>query len=69
MRQNTFNKKIRWVKCIIFEQIIAFELRGSEHLVEHVLLNPVVFATKQKSPKQILKRLFTAKNIAGGNYT
>ena len=36
-------------------------------LVKLVLQNPIIFMTKQKSPKQILERLFTAKNFAGSN--
>ena len=36
-------------------------------VVEHVLLNPVIFMAKQKSSNQIFEGLFTAKNIAGGN--
>ena len=50
------------------ELIIEFDLRGFWPLVKHVLLNPVTYMTKQKSPEQIiLEWLFTAKNIAGGN--
>ena len=52
---------------MLIEQTIKFELRGLGALVERVLLNPDIFMTKQKSPKQILQQLFTAKNIAGGN--
>ena len=48
------------------EQTIKFELRGSGPPDSiHVLLKLVIFMAKQKSPKQILKWLFTAKNVAG----
>ena len=36
---------------MLIKQIIEFELKP---LVEHVLLNPAIFMTKQKSPKQII---------------
>ena len=36
---------------MLIEQIIEFELRGLGPLVEHVLLNAVIFMTKN-SPKQ-----------------
>ena len=53
---------------MVVEQIIKFEWRGPGHLVEYVLLNPVISIAKQKSPKQIiLERLLTAKNIAAVN--
>ena len=53
---------------MLIEQIIQFELKGLDPLLEHVLLKPIIFITKQKSPKQIiLEWLFSAKNIAGGN--
>ena len=39
------------------QQIIEFELGESQPLIilEHVLLNAVIFMIKQKSPKQILE--------------
>ena len=39
---------------MLIEQIIEFELKGLDPLLEHVLLNPIIFMTKQKSPKQII---------------
>ena len=36
---------------MLLEQIIEFELRGLGPLIEHLLLNAVIFMTKQKSPK------------------
>ena len=39
---------------MLVEQMIEFELREARPLIEHVLLNPVIFTTKQKSPKQII---------------
>ena len=40
---------------MLVEQINEVELRGPGPLVEHVLLNAVIFMTTQKSPKQILE--------------
>ena len=42
---------------MLFQQIVQFELGESQPLIilEHVLLNPVIFMIKQKSPKQILE--------------
>ena len=51
---------------MLIEQIIEFKW-GPGSPVELVLLNPVIFMTKQKSLNQILEQLVTAKNIAGGN--
>ena len=52
---------------MLIEQIAIFELRGPGFLVVHVLLKLLIFMTKQKSPRQILEWLFTAKNIPGGD--
>ena len=48
---------------MLIEQIIEFELRGLGPLVVHVLLQLVIFVTKQKSLKKNLlgQVLFTAK--------
>ena len=40
---------------MLVEQIIELNLGGLGPLVEHVLLNAVIFMAKQKSPKQILE--------------
>ena len=48
---------------MLIEQIIEFELKETGPLVEHLLQNPIIFMTKQKSPKQILEQLLTANNI------
>ena len=67
MRQNIFEKKLTIGKMLI-EQNIEFELKWPGPLCPTcILLNVVIFMTKQKSPKQILGRLFSVKNIAGGN--
>ena len=50
---------------MLIEQII--ELKEPGPPVKHILQNPIIFMARQKSPKKMLKRLFTAKNIAGGN--
>ena len=39
---------------MLVEQINEFELGGPGPLVEHVLLNQVIFMTKLQSPKQII---------------
>ena len=44
---------------MLIEQIIEVEWRGTGPLDKYVLLNAVIFTTKQKSPKQILERIFT----------
>ena len=36
---------------MLIEHTIEFELRGLDLLLKHVLLKPVVFMTKQKSPR------------------
>ena len=52
---------------MIIEQIIKFELKGSRSTCRICTPIPGYFHDKQKSWKQILKRLLTAKDIAGGN--
>ena len=52
---------------MLIEQINEFDLRGLGPVIEHVILNPDIFTIKQKSPKQIINSLFTAKNVAQGS--
>ena len=40
---------------MLIEQIIEFELKGLGALVVRVLLQMVIFMTKQKSPRQIFE--------------
>ena len=44
---------------MFIEQIIEFELRGSEPLVVYICPKPVIFVTKQRAPRQIFKRIIT----------
>ena len=65
--QNTSDKKKLARQNALLNKLLNLNWEGLGPLVEHVLLNAIIFMTKQKSPKQIFERLFTAKNIAGGN--
>ena len=59
-RQNTLEKKLGEM---LIEQIIKFEVRGPGPLAIHVLLQLVIFMTKQKSltEKFLSRSIFTAK--------
>ena len=53
---------------MLIEQIIEFKLGGLGPLVVHVLLQLVIFMTKQKSGKSSSKLLFTAKILQEAMY-
>ena len=66
-QKNFWQKKISLAKCQL-NRLLNLNWGKLGPQLEHLLLNPVIFMTKQKSPKQIiLEWLLTAKNIAGGN--
>ena len=56
MRQNTSEKNLLWETLI--EQVIEFELRGMDPLVAHVLLQLVIFKTKQKSKENLCEAMY-----------
>ena len=54
---------------MLIEQIIEFELNGPRHLLVHILLQLVIFMTKQKSlGKSSSGLLFTAKILHKAMY-